>query len=158
MNRLDNGQLFPRLVVPAVGGGKISLPEDVAGRWATILIYRGAWCPYCAHQLSAFSRASASFAEANIAVVALSVDDEAASAGTVARQRIDFPVGHSADAHAVSDLLGTYLGDKGSGPFLQSTGFVLRPDGTVAVAVYSSDAIGRLNPPDVLAFIKYRSG
>ena len=158
MNRLDNDQPFPHLVVPAVGGGLLSLPEGVAGRWATILVYRGAWCPYCAHQLATFSRASASFAEQDIAVVALSVDDEATSAGTVAKHDIDFPVGHSADAHAVSGLLGTYLGDHGNGPFLQSTGFVLRPDGTVAVAVYSSDAIGRLTPPDVLGFVKHISG
>ena len=158
MNRLENAQPFPQLVVPAVGGGKLTLPDDLAGKWATILVYRGSWCPYCAAQLAAFSRASASFTEENIAVVALSVDDEATSAGTIAKHRIDFPVGHSADAHAVSELLGTYLGDNGDGPFLQSTGFVLRPDGTVAVAVYSSDAIGRLTPPDVLGYIKYHSG
>ena len=157
MNRLENAQPFPHLVVPAVGGGKLTLPEDVAGRWATILVYRGSWCPYCTAQLSAFSRASASFAEAGIAVVALSVDDEATSAATVSKHGIEFPVGHSADAHAVSSLLGTYLGDNGTGPFLQSTGFVLRPDGTVAIAVYSSGAIGRLAAPDVLGFVKYHS-
>ena len=157
MNRLENAQTFPHLVVPAVGGGKLTLPEDVAGRWATILFYRGSWCPYCAAQLSAFSRASASFAEAGIAVVAISVDDEATSAGTVAKHGITFPVGHSADPHAVSELVGTYLGDHGDGTYLQSTGVVLRPDGTVAVAVYSSDAIGRLTPPDVLGFVKYHA-
>jgi len=156
MSRLENAQQFPSLVLEAVGGGKLSLPDDVAGRWATVLVYRGSWCPYCAAQLASFSRAASQFADAGIAVVALSVDDEATSAGTVDKHRISFPVGHSADAHAVSDLLGTYLGDHGNGPFLQSSGFVLRPDGTVAVAVYSSDAIGRLTPPDVLGFIKYQ--
>jgi hypothetical protein len=33
--------------------------------------------------------------------------------------------------------------------YLQSAGFVLAPDGTVRVAVYSSDAIGRLVADDV---------
>lgn len=156
MHRLENAQPFPSLVLPAVGGGKISLPDDVAGKWATILVYRGAWCPYCAAQLAAFGRAGAQLAKEDVAVIALSVDDEATSAATVEKHGIEFPVGHSADAAAVSELLGTYLGDHGNGPFLQSTGFVLKPDGTVAVAVYSSEAIGRLTAPDVLGYVAYQ--
>ena len=156
MARLENDQTFPSLVVPAVGGGKLSLPDDLAGRWATILLYRGSWCPYCATQLASFSRAAEQFEKEGIAVVALSVDDEATSAGTVEKHKIGFPVGHSADPAAVSELLGSYLGDYGNGPFLQSTGFVLKPDGTVAVAVYSSEAIGRLTAPDVLGYVAYQ--
>lgn len=156
MARLENAQPFPSLRLATVGGGTLSLPEDVAGRWAVVLVYRGSWCPYCAAQLASFARAAQSFADADISVVALSVDDEATSAGTVDKHAITFPVGHSAEPHAVSELLGTYLGDNGNGPFLQSSGFVLRPDGTVAVAVYSSDAIGRLTAPDVLGFIGYQ--
>lgn len=156
MNRLNNAQPFPSLVLPAVGGGKLSLPDDVAGRWATVLVYRGSWCPYCAAQLAAFSRAAPQLAAEDIAVVALSVDDEATSAATIEKHKLTFPVGHSADAHAVAELLGNYLGDNGNGAFLQSSGFVLKPDGTVAVAVYSSDAIGRLTAPDVLGFVKYQ--
>ena len=39
--------------------------------------------------------------------------------------------------------------------FLQSTGFVLDPGGRVVVSVYSSGAIGRLVPPDVIGLIRY---
>lgn len=156
MTRLENGQPFPSLVVPAVGGGTLSLPDDLAGTWATVLVYRGAWCPYCQAQLASFGRAAERFAKEELRVVALSVDDEATSASTVEEHGIGFPVGHSADAAAVSELLGSYLGDHGNGPFLQSTGFVLRPDGTVAVAVYSSDAIGRLTAPDVLGYVAHQ--
>ena len=156
MHRLENTQCFPSLVLPAVGGGTLSLPDDVAGRWAAVLVYRGSWCPYCAAQLSAFSLAASQLAAQDVAVVALSVDDEATSAATVAEHVIGFPVGHSADASAVAALLGIDVGDHGDGPFLQSTGFVLEPDGTVAIAVYSSGAIGRLTAPDVLGFVAHQ--
>lgn len=156
MARLENAQRFPSLQLGAVGGGTLSLPDDAAGRWSTVLIYRGSWCPFCAAQLAAFSAAAASFTEADIDLVALSVDDEATSAGTVDKHAITFPVGHSADPEAVAELLGTYLGDHGNGPFLQASGFVLRPDSTVAVAVYSSDAIGRLTPQEILGFVSYQ--
>jgi hypothetical protein len=39
--------------------------------------------------------------------------------------------------------------------FLQSTGFVLDPSGRVVVSVYSSGAIGRLVPEDVVGMIRY---
>ena len=38
---------------------------------------------------------------------------------------------------------------------LQSTGFVLDPDGNVVVSVYSSGAIGRLVPEDVAGLVNY---
>ena len=37
----------------------------------------------------------------------------------------------------------------------QSTGFVLDPNGQVIVSVYSSGAIGRLVPEDVVGLIRY---
>jgi hypothetical protein len=39
--------------------------------------------------------------------------------------------------------------------YLQSTGFVLDREGRVIVSVYSSGAIGRLVPEDVIGLIKY---
>ena len=99
MSRLHNGQQFPSLAVPAVGGGTISLP------------------------------------------------DEATAAEVVAKHKLAFPVGHSADAEKVAAATGAYVNDDPR--YLQSTGFVLAPDGTVLTAVYSSAAIGRLVAVDV---------
>jgi len=39
--------------------------------------------------------------------------------------------------------------------YLQSTGFVLDPAGRVIVSVYSSGAIGRLVPDDVIGMVRY---
>jgi hypothetical protein len=39
--------------------------------------------------------------------------------------------------------------------YLQSTGFVLDPQGKVIVSVYSSGAIGRLEPKDVIGLVGY---
>lgn len=99
---LHNGQTFPQLDLPTVGGGSISLPGDLAGSFGVVLIYRGAWCPYCKGQLAQFSRAADTFEELGIKVVALLVDDEDASAGLVDKYELTFPLAHSADADAVS--------------------------------------------------------
>ena len=102
--RLQNGQTFPAFDVPAVGGGTISIPQSLRGSYGVVLIYRGAWCPYCQAQLAGFQRASEKLAEAGIKVVALSVDDEATTVGTIEKFRLSFPVGHSANAERKSHL------------------------------------------------------
>jgi len=153
MSRLSNGQPFPSLEVPAVGGGTISLPDDLAGSYGVVLIYRGSWCPYCNAQLAAFSRALDALTELGVKVIALSVDDAETSAALVAKHMLRFPVGHSAAAGQVAAATGAYVNDDPQ--YLESTGFVLAPDGTVLIAVYSSDGIGRLVADDVAGYIRY---
>lgn len=153
MALLHNGETFPELKITAVGGETLSIPEYLAGSYGVVLIYRGSWCPYCNAQLAAFGRAQDKLADLNAKVVALSVDDEATAAQTVDKYKLTFPVGHSADADAVSAVLGSYTNPEPR--YLQSTGFVLAPDGTVITAVYSSGAIGRLVADDVVGLLRY---
>ncbi len=40
---LDSGDVFPSIEIDKVGGGKISLPGDLAGDWGVVLFYRGHW-------------------------------------------------------------------------------------------------------------------
>jgi peroxiredoxin len=153
MTLLQPGDRFPTLSVALPAGVTLSLPDALAGGFGVVLFYRGAWCPYCNAQLRAFQRALDSLAEVGAKVVALSVDDEAATAELVARHGLTFPIGHSADPNATSVATGAFV-DPERG-FLQSTGFVLNPDGHVVVSVYSSGAIGRLVPDDVVGLIRY---
>jgi peroxiredoxin len=118
-----------------------------------VLFYRGSWCPYCNAQLRAFQRATESLGEVGASVVALSIDDEATTSELIAKHKLTFPVGHSADAAAISAATGAFV-DPADG-YLQSTGFVVDPEGRVVVSVYSSGAIGRLVPEDVIGLIRY---
>jgi len=149
---LNHGDPFPALSLPAVGGGRLSLPEDLAGNFAVVLFYRGWWCPYCNAQLAAFARAAERLAELGIKVAALSVDAESEAAGLVTRLRLPFPVAYGADPTAIAAATGAYTGEE---RYLQSTGFVLDPEGRVELAVYSSGAIGRLVPDDVAGYVQY---
>jgi peroxiredoxin len=144
---------FPSLVVALPGGDSLLLPDALGGSFAVVLFYRGSWCPYCNAQLRAFERAAEKLAEVGAKVVALSVDDEATTTELIAKLGLSFPVGHSADAHAVAEATGAFVNDDPT--YLQSTGFVLDPSGHVVVSVYSSGAIGRLVPDDVVGLIGY---
>jgi alkyl hydroperoxide reductase subunit AhpC len=104
-------------------------------------------------QLRAFQRADDSLTETGIKVAALSVDDEPTTAELIAKHGLTFPVGHSADAAAIASLTGAFVNP--DPVFLQYTGFVLDPTGKVVVSVYSSGAIGRLVPEDVIGLVRY---
>jgi peroxiredoxin len=144
------------LTITPADGHPLELPGALAAHLGVVLLYRGGWCPYCNAQLRAFGRAADQLAGLDIRVVALSVDDEATTRQTIAEHRLDFPVGHSADADAIAAATGAFVNDEPR--YLQSTGFVLDPEGRVIVSVYSSGAIGRLVPDEVIGLIKHVRG
>ena len=90
---------------------------------------------------------------AALAVLAGRDRHEETTAALVEKHKLAFPVGYGADAHAVSALTGAFVNP--DPVYLQSTGFVLDPAGNVVVSVYSSGAIGRLVPEDVIGLVRY---
>ena len=153
MSPLNRGDPFPQLTISTTGGQALAIPDAFAGDFAVVLFYRGSWCPYCNAQLRAFQRSGQALADAGIRVAALSVDDEAATAELAASHGLTFPVGYGADAPTIAALTGAFVNP--DPVFLQSTGFVLDPAGNVVVGVYSSGAIGRLVPDDVIGLVRY---
>jgi len=153
MPLLGPGATFPALSLTPPRQPALTLPDAFAGDFAVVLFFRGSWCPYCNAQLRAFQRATASLNDTGIKVAALSVDDEPTTAALIAKYGLTFPVGHSADAHAIAELTGAFVNP--DPVYLQSTGFVLNRSGQVVVSVYSSGAIGRLVPDDVTGLVRY---
>jgi peroxiredoxin len=156
MPLLSPGDTFPPLTLDIPGGHTVGVPGSFAGEFGVVLFNRGAWCPYCTAQLRAFQRASASLAEAGVRMAALWVNDEKTTAEFTAEHGLTFPLGHSADARAIAEKTGAFVNEDPL--YLQSTGFVLDPQGRVVVSVYSSGAIGRLVPEDVLGLVRYLRG
>ena len=153
MPLLNPGDHFPPITLAPVDDEPIDLPDALAGHFAVILFNRGSWCPYCNAQLRAFQRDAEKLDGLDVKVVSLSVDNEATARELIAKHGLTFPVGHSADAAAIHVATGAFV--NADPVHLQSTGFVLDPDGNVIVSVYSSGAIGRLVSDDVVGLVNY---
>lgn len=151
--KLKNGQQFPTITASRVDGGEMTIPQDLEGRRAVLLFYRGHWCPYCRQQLLGFQQAIEQLHELNAEVVALSVDSLEQAQQTVERHKLSFPVLYGLDAHEMVQKIGAVINENPL--FLQATGFVLQPDGKIALSVCSSGAIGRLVAADTISFLKY---
>jgi peroxiredoxin len=150
---LHPGDAFPALTLALSDGSKLPVPDVLEGNFGVVLFYRGAWCPYCSAQLRSFQRAQETLDGLGVKVVALSVDDEETTRALTEKLKLTFPVGHSADAREVAGLTGAFVNPDPE--YLQSTGFLLDPQGRVVVAVYSNGAIGRLVPEDVVGLVRY---
>ena len=107
----------------------------------------------CLQQLAEFQKWLKKFEEANVTVIAGSVDPIGKATETVRNTNITFPVAHSLDAIEISRVTGAYYdGDKN---YLNSTGFLLRPDNTIDVACYSSGPVGRLGAKEIFGLIRF---
>ena len=100
-----------------------------------------------------FQRNLGKFKEREVLIVAASVDQLADAQKTVAEHGISFPVGYGLDAQEIANRYGAFF--EGEKKFLHATGFLIRPDGSVCNAVYSTGSIGRLTAADSLRLIDY---
>ena len=86
-------------------------------------------------------------------MVALSVDSEEEASKTRERHQISYPILYGIDAREFAATSGAYINENPA--YIHATGFILRPNGTIALIVYSSGAIGRLTASDTVGFIQY---
>jgi len=104
-------------------------------------------------QLAAFERAQDKLREEGIRVVAASVDPLDRARETVEKQSLTYPVGYGLPVKETAATLGAFYEERRG--VLHATGFVVRPDGTIAVAQYSTGPIGRLVWQDVLGVVQF---
>ena len=103
--------------------------------------------------MAAFEAERESLAADGIRVVAASTDPADKAAGTVNELSLGFPVGYELPLVETAAAVGAFYEERRG--ILHGTGFVLRPGGVIAVAQYSSGAIGRLAPGDVAGLIRF---
>jgi peroxiredoxin len=155
VTRLTEGQPFPPLALHLVDGRALNVPDDLTGSSVVVLVYRGSWCPYCAAQLASFARAHDKLTGAGVRVVAISADSQADAKATVDELHLPFPVAYGVDPDELAAAIGNYVGTDLPRPYAQSANVLLDADGRVLIAVYSSGAIGRLTPGDVLGYLAH---
>jgi peroxiredoxin len=154
---IDAGDVFPRLRFRLVDGSEVEIPNGLEQPWNVVLFNRGHWCPYCVAQLKSFQSGLAQLTAEGIGVIAASVDSIDHALEMKAATGATFPIAYGLSTIETAEAIGAFYDPAPSHtpPYIQSTGFVLAPDGRVVVSVYSSGAIGRLVWQDVLGLVRY---
>ncbi len=156
VKKLDGGDLFPKMEFKITDDKSLTLPEKDSGNWYVLLVYRGRWWPFCHQQLADFQGRLNEFSEKGIKIIGASVDNLEDAQKMVERRKLTFPLAYGMDAKRFSGMTGAFYDEKKL--FLHATAFIIRPDGTVEGAVYSTGPIGRLVAADTLMLIDYLKG
>lgn len=88
--------------------------------------------------------------DADVQVVALSVDAEEGAREMMGKVEAGFPILYGLDVEEMEERIGAYVEKGGEREHLQPAQFILKPDGTVALASYSSGPVGRLDAEEAL--------
>jgi peroxiredoxin len=150
---LDNNDLFPGLEFKLVSGDTLILPQGTGEGYGVVLFYRGYWWPLCRQQLADFQALLNEFESERIKVIAGSVDPIGKAKELVEKIGITYPVGYGFNAEEISKVTGAYYEKEKK--FLHPTGFLIRPDKTIANVCYSSGPIGRFIARDTFNLIKF---
>ncbi len=93
------------------------------------------------------------FSERGITVVAGSVDSLDHAKKTIATLGLGIPIAFGLNAVELSSATGAfYEGEKG---YLHATAFLIKPDGVVSNATYSTGSIGRMTAADALRVVDH---
>jgi peroxiredoxin len=99
--------------------------------------------------LAGFAEHVDAYDDADVQIVALSADGEEGARKMQEEEGLSFPVLYGLDVDEMKEKLGLYI-EHGDRDHLQPAQFILRPGGVVALACYSSGAVGRLRADEAL--------
>jgi peroxiredoxin len=102
--------------------------------------------------LADFQSRLGDFEKLDCRLVAVSADAEAEARKTAAEHALTFPLAYGADAPTLGALTGAFWEDRRR--CLQATGFIVKADGTVAQALYSTGPIGRYTAAEALKILE----
>ena len=92
-----------------------------------------------------------------VKVVAASADGEPGARKLVSDHKLSMPVAYGVQA-SDTEAIGAFSGARQGETYIQPAEFVLNPDGEVVASMYSSTQLGRMNPREILQFLKSRVG
>lgn len=150
----------PDLTLPLVGGGQFTLAEQRPERFTLVVFYRGLHCPICRGYLAQLDRALGDLADAGAtSVVAVSGDDKAHAERSVKEWGLgDLRVGYGQSVESMREW-GLFVshGIKEPEPelFGEPGVFLVRPDGSIYMAVVNSMPAARPRIEDLVEAIQF---
>lgn len=159
-NKLTAGAAFPKMTLPLVAGGEITLGEpNEDGHWTLIVVYRGRHCPLCVKYLATLEGLAGQYEEMGAHVIALSGDGLEKSKQQVEVGGLTIPMAYGLTVPQMH-AMGLYISNPRSPeetdqPFPEPGLFVLRDDGTVQIVDISNAPFSRPDLSSILRGIEF---
>jgi thiol-disulfide isomerase/thioredoxin len=103
----ERGERIAPLTLPRFGGGRVSLPDDFAGRPLLVNVW-ASWCGPCVEEMPELQRFAASQGTGGVQVIGIALDDEANVREFLGKVPVSYPI--ALDAPGPADA-GVRLGN-----------------------------------------------
>jgi peroxiredoxin len=103
--------------------------------------------------LADFAAHTVDYTKEQVRLIAFSADDREHAREVQEKHDIAFALGYGVDAEAFARATGCYYDPDDH--YLHASGYIVRPDGTIASAVYATGAVGRLRAEEALEQAKF---
>lgn len=160
MQTLGAGSAFPKIDVPRIDGGSVTLgTPDGPHDWQMVVVYRGLHCPICKRYLAQLDALQDRFHEQGVAVVAVSGDPLDRADAMVSELELTVPMAYGLSIEQMREL-GLYISDPRSAqetdrPFPEPGLFVINADGNVQILDVSNAPFARPDLEGVANGIKF---
>ena len=95
------GSAMPDVSMQTADGKPITLKEQVGGKPAVLVFYRGGWCPYCNTQLSELRKIRKPLKDLGFQMIAISPDGPAELTKTLGKEKLDYTLLSDSKADAL---------------------------------------------------------
>ncbi len=153
--KLVQSAKLPPITLSLAGGGTLSLPEAIPGRYVALLFYRGHWCPYCRRHLQRYQEHLDELEALGVTVVAATVDTLEQTTNLVTSLGLTFPVAFGVTDEDVA-AFSPWFGDDDHGHYIQPMELLILRGGTLFGTMYASGPVGRMDPEEVLNSVRMR--
>lgn len=160
MNVLDAGNAFPKLTVPELQGGMLTLGTPQGDHdWQLVVVYRGLHCPICKTYLSTLEDLVPEFHKIGVDVVAVSGDPKDKAREMANEKNLSLPIGYDLSIAQMREL-GLYVSDPRSPqetdqPFAEPALFVINDEGLIQIVDLSNAPFARPDLQSLLNGVKF---
>jgi peroxiredoxin len=172
---LKEGEKAPDFTLTNAAGKEVSLYEELKKDRVVLTFYRGGWCPYCNLELKAYQNILNELREAGAELMAISPQRPDQSLSTQEKNELTFHVLSDPQQEVLRDYnvlfefpdylvdtykekfnldLATFNDEEKAWKLPVPATFVIDRDGTILKASANADYTYRLDPNEVLAFLK----
>ena len=160
MNVLDAGNAFPKLTVPELQGGMLTLGTPQGDRdWQLVVVYRGLHCPICKTYLATLEELAPEFHKIGVDVVTVSGDPKDKARAMANEKDLSLPIGYDLSIAQMREL-GLYVSDPRSPqetdqPFPEPALFVINDEGLIQIVDLSNAPFARPDLQSLLNGLKF---
>jgi hypothetical protein len=106
---LDVGHMFPDLKLKLIDGSEIQTKTGLKHSWNAVLVYRGAWCPFCISQPKSFQIGLEKLEAEGIGVLAISTEPLEKARETQKATGATFPIAYEVPVVETAEVIGALL-------------------------------------------------